>query len=105
MSESDVVQLEQYAAWVEAAEADAPLAVALSDVAEVRAYFREEIFVVQRRDGSAVSLSRYDYYRLSAALGAAATLRPCREVTGWYDAVWQVLGTRPGVPGEEVGPS
>lgn len=74
--------------------ADAPLAVAVDNVAEVRAYFREEIFVVQRRDGSTVALSRYDYYRLIAALGAAATLRPCREVTGWYDATWQVFGVR-----------
>ena len=41
---------------------DAPLAVAIADVAEVRAYFREEIFIAQRRDGSIVVLSRYDYY-------------------------------------------
>lgn len=52
--------------------ADAPLAVAIDDVVEVRAYFREEIFVAQRRDDSTVALSRYDYYRLIAALGAAA---------------------------------
>ncbi len=75
---------------------DAPLAVAVADVAEVRAYFREEIFVAQRRDGSTVTLSRYDYYRLIAALGAAVTLKARREVTGWYDAVWQVLGVRQG---------
>lgn len=80
--------------------ADAPLAVAIDDVVEVRAYFREEIFVAQRRDDSTVALSRYDYYRLIAALGAAATLRSCREVTGWYDATWQVLGV--GQASEEV---
>ncbi len=83
--------------------ADAPLAVAIDDVVEVRAYFREEIFVVQRWDGSTVALSRYDYYRLIAALGAAATLKACREVTGWYDAVWQVLGVRQDAPGEGGG--
>ncbi len=81
--------------------ADAPLAVALDDVAEVRAYFREELFIVQRRDGSTVALSRYDYYRLLAGLGAAATLRPCREVTGWYDAVWKMLDVRQAAPAEE----
>lgn len=82
-----------------------PPAVAIADVAEVRAYFREEIFVAQRHDGSIVALSRYDYYRLVAALGAAATLRPCRAVIGWYDAVWQVLGVCQDAPGEEGGPS